>query len=87
MSFYKFSLDELKRWVDGGWQVCLHFEAGPHPLVGDVWSHGGILEESTKHADLWVPVGKGPSVKESLVVDVLGLTQDLCGKGVELVLW
>jgi len=79
-------LDELKSWVDGGWQVCLHFEAGPHPLVGDVWSHGGVLEDSTDHAKLWVPVGEGPSVKEPLVVNVLGLIEHFSGKGVESVL-
>jgi len=75
-------LDELKSWVLGVWQVCLHLEASEHPLIGDVWSHGGILEDSADHAKLWVPVGKSPTVKELLVVEVLGLIEDLGGERV-----
>lgn len=65
----------------------MHFETSPHPLVGDVWSHGGVLEESTEHAKLWVQVGESPAVKPVLVVDLGRLSKHFSGKRVEFVFW
>lgn len=66
--------------IGHGWKISLHGEAGVHPLVSDVWGHGGVLDQTSDHSKSWVKVGKGPSLNVFGVEVIDGILEDV-GEG------
>ena len=66
--------------ASSGWEISLHGEAGVHPLVSDIWGHGGVLDQTSDHCESWIDVGEGPSF-DPLGVEVVDSVLEDVGEG------
>ena len=74
-------MNKLKLLNTGhGRKISLHGEAGVHPLVSDVWGHGGVLDQTSDHSKSWVKAGEGPSLNVFGVEVIDGVLEDV-GEG------